>query len=156
MMEDKCQRIMGSIRGDFARLTHDSALGPFDLSGPRCIFPFRLSVFHEPSYVSASALLRVFECLSLRLDLKHSSLGVTAFAVDPHLAHFLNQGLRRKQAIYICRLREPGLAIGEASFRLFTAWSRRNERAKHERSKCNTGVTPVSWGRTTSHCAVVR
>jgi hypothetical protein len=39
-------------------LIHDSASGPIDFSGPRCIFPFRSSGFHEPAYFGASARLR--------------------------------------------------------------------------------------------------
>jgi hypothetical protein len=48
--------------------------------------------------------------------------------------------------MYSCKLRDPGLAvISDASFRLFAAWSQRNKRAKHERSKHDTGVTLASW-----------
>jgi hypothetical protein len=36
-------------------LIHDSASGPAEFSGPRCIFPFRSSAFHEPSCLSPSA-----------------------------------------------------------------------------------------------------
>jgi hypothetical protein len=40
-------------------LIHDSASGPIDFSGPRCIFPFRSSGFHEPAYFGAYARPRV-------------------------------------------------------------------------------------------------
>jgi hypothetical protein len=39
-------------------LIHDSASGPVDFSGPRCIFPFRSSGFRE----LALALQRVSAC----------------------------------------------------------------------------------------------
>jgi hypothetical protein len=47
-------------------LIHDSASGPIDSSGPRCIFTFRSSAFYEP----ALARQRVLQCLLFRLDLE--------------------------------------------------------------------------------------
>jgi hypothetical protein len=56
-------------------LIYDSALGPTDFSGARCIFPFRSSAFHEPSCVGASARLRAYA--RTRLFTVPSPLGVT-------------------------------------------------------------------------------
>ena len=57
-------------------LLHDSALGPVDLCGPGCIYPFRSSAFLELGHFGASARLRasarprVF-IVSFRLGVTH-------------------------------------------------------------------------------------
>jgi hypothetical protein len=56
-------------------LIYDSASGPIDFSGPRCIFPFRSSAFYEPSCLGASARLRAYA--RTRLFTVPSPLGVT-------------------------------------------------------------------------------
>jgi hypothetical protein len=57
-------------------LIHDSASGPVDFSGPRCIFPFRSSGFREPALARQRvyARLRVLECLLFRLDIEPPSV----------------------------------------------------------------------------------
>ena len=56
-------------------LIHDSASGPMDFSGPRCIFPFRSSAFLELGHFGASARLRA--SARPRVFIVSSRLGVT-------------------------------------------------------------------------------
>jgi hypothetical protein len=65
---------MGARLANMTRrgLIHDSASGPIDFSGPRCILPIGSSAFHEPALARQRvyARLRVLECSLFRLDLK--------------------------------------------------------------------------------------